>query len=386
MPTLVNYINENKDKSFKEFPINEVDIVAINEIGYLSFDEFVKETVSSDQPIHLSELIVDESEGLLNSVYNYLITKERIALFHAIRKSKRFKGLTLSSYVNEVNVEFERQFAAMVFKIDSIHHTQIVFRGTDDSLIGWKEDFKLTYMREIPAHRAAITYLKTYLNQHPTDSIILSGHSKGGALALYASSFIGSLYQKAIKRVYLLDSPGLSEALIKLPGYKKIRHKLGVIRPEESIVGVMLYCDVVPKIVKSSAIGVLQHKTTSWQVDVTGKFITVSEPSRLSRHLDLTFKEWTHQLSKQELKMICDLFFDAVISSGITSLNAFTFDEKAFISFFHALSGLHSIDQEHKAILFKSMKQLIHDYTGIRKREVSEKLHEKMESLLKKRI
>lgn len=160
MPTLVDYITENKNKSFKDLPINELDIVAINEIGYLSFDDVVKETITSQSDVYLSELTVDDEKDLLNSVYNYLITKERLNLFHAIRQSKRFKELALSHYINEIDVEFERQFAGMVFKIKSLNHVQVVFRGTDDSLIGWKEDFKLTYMREIPAHRAAISFIK----------------------------------------------------------------------------------------------------------------------------------------------------------------------------------------------------------------------------------
>ncbi|MFI3887688.1 Mbeg1-like protein [Streptococcus parauberis] len=385
MPTLVDYITENKNKSFKDLPINELDIVAINEIGYLSFDDVVKETITSQSDVYLSELTVDDEKDLLNSVYNYLITKERMNLFHAIRQSKRFKDLALSHYINEIDVEFERQFAGMVFKIKSLNHVQVVFRGTDDSLIGWKEDFKLTYMREIPAHRAAIAFIKNYLDENPEDQIIVSGHSKGGTLALYGTSFITPSYQEAIKKVYLLDSPGLSEDLLDLPGYQSIRKKLIVIRPQESVVGVMLYCDVPPKIVKSCAFGVLQHKTSSWQVDAKGKFVTVPHPSSLSRNLELTFKEWNRQLSKQELKMVCDLFFDALISSGITSLHAFTFDEKAFVNFYQVLSSLRSIDQAHKAVMIKSMRQLIHDYTGIRKREVSKKIQGRIGAILKKR-
>ncbi|PNY18903.1 Mbeg1-like protein [Streptococcus parauberis] len=385
MPTLVDYIKENKNKSFKDLPINELDIVAINEIGYLSFDDVVKETITSQSDVYLSELTVDDEKDLLNSVYNYLITKERLNLFHAIRQSKRFKELALSHYINEIDVEFERQFAGMVFKIKSLNHVQVVFRGTDDSLIGWKEDFKLTYMREIPAHRAAISFIKNYLDENPEDQIIVSGHSKGGTLALYGTSFITPSYQEAIKKVYLLDSPGLSEDLLERLGYQSIRKKLIVIRPQESVVGVMLYCDVPPKIVKSSAFGVLQHKTSSWQVDAKGKFVTVPHPSSLSRNLELTFKEWNRQLSKQELKMVCDLFFDALISSGITSLHAFTFDEKAFVNFYQVLSSLRSIDQAHKAVMIKSMRQLIHDYTGIRKREVSEKIQGRIGAILKKR-
>lgn len=382
--TLIDYINANSHRDFRHFHLNELDIAAINEIGYLSFDDLVDEAVDASSVFKLSQIHVNDKDKAKESVYNFLITKERVALFHAIRDSKRFKNLSLSHYVNEVDPEFEKQFAAMVFTIPEINHIQMVFRGTDDSLIGWKEDFKLTYMKEVAANRSALSYLSGYLINHPNTQLVLSGHSKGGHLALYAAAFLASDLQEQLLDIYLLDSPGLAEEFLQREGYRAIRKRLRVIRPQESVVGVMLYCDVKARIVKSASFGLLQHKTCNWQVSLDGRFEEASQASRLSKTLELVFKDWTKQLSKRDLKLVCDSLFDALISSGITSLNAFTLNDKAFVTFFQIISSLHSLDQSKKSIIMKSVQQLIVDYTGYRKREVTEKIQTRLSKYLKK--
>ncbi|MGT2887205.1 Mbeg1-like protein [Streptococcus didelphis] len=382
MSTLIDYIKWNQDKSFQELPLNELDIVAINEIGYLSFDVLVTDVIKEDSLIDLSSILVDEGQDSQNTVYNFLISKERVALFRSLRDSKRFKELSLSHYVNDIDPESEKQFAAMVFKIPSICHTQIVFRGTDDSLIGWKEDFKLTYMNAIASQKSALLYLSSYLEKNPDEQVILTGHSKGGHLALYAFTSLLNSLQKRVKKAYLLDSPGLSKEMLETEAYKRVRERLILIRPQESIVGVMLYSDVKPKIVKSNSFGLLQHKTSNWQVRLDGEFISVDKPSSLSLSLELTFKAWTNQLSKEDLKLVCDSFFDALFLSGITSLNAFTLDEHVFHTFFKVLASLRSIDHFKKAIMVKSIRQLIHNYTGYRRRGVNLKVQEKVTEIL----
>ena len=100
----------------------------------------------------------------------------------AMVRSRRFARLNLSDYCSVLDKEVEKQFAAMIFSLPEMDYQQIVFRGTDDSVIGWKEDFQLTYSREIPAHRSAIAFLEKHL-PNLSGHIAVSGHSKGGNLA-----------------------------------------------------------------------------------------------------------------------------------------------------------------------------------------------------------
>ena len=234
----------------------------------------------------------------------------------AMVRSKRFAGLNLSDYCSVLDKEVEKQFAAMIFSLPELDYQQIVFRGTDDSVIGWKEDFQLTYSREIPAHRSAIAFLSEHLPKL-SGHIAVSGHSKGGNLALYAAVQGSTALREQIAELLLLDSSGLEK-----PSYQGVKAKMTVIRPQDSVVGVMLYWDAVAQLVASEGIGIAQHNALLWQVDLeTRDFIYVDQPTELSQRLEETFQEWIETLPNQELKQVCDLFFDTILDSGIASLD-----------------------------------------------------------------
>ncbi|WP_368385832.1 Mbeg1-like protein [Streptococcus dysgalactiae] len=382
MATLLDYIKTNGHRDYHSLALNELDVAVINEIGYLTFDELVADDNHLEATIKLSQLPLLQTREIKGTPYDFLNTKERLDLFQMMCQSKRFSELTLSHYINDINTEFEKQFAAMVFRLPSIDYTQLVFRGTDDSLIGWKEDFKLTYMREIPAHRSAIDYLKTYHTYYPNQKLVLSGHSKGGNLALYAASFVPKNVQASLKDIYLFDSPGLIKEFLTHPGYQAIRRRLVVIKPQDAIIGVMLYCDVPEKIVQSQSYGLLQHQMVNWQITPNTQFKRAPKRSALSYDLEETFKDWTNQLSKQDLKLLCDTFFDCLASSGITSLNAFSLDDKAFLTLMRVISSLQSIDHEKKKVMVKSLHQLMVTYGSYRRRDISENIHNRLQQLL----
>ena len=159
MSNLIDYLEKVKELTFDQEPLNILDKVCINEIGYLTYEKWLsasdlKETIN----LH------DYAEGKdLNLDYSFMVTKERVDLAEAMVRSRRFAGLNLSDYCSVLDKEVEKQFAAMIFSLPELDYQQIVFRGTDDSVIGWKEDFQLTYSREIPAHRSAIAFRSDHL-------------------------------------------------------------------------------------------------------------------------------------------------------------------------------------------------------------------------------
>lgn len=264
----------------------------------------------------------DYAEGKdLNPDYSFMVTKERVDLAEAMVRSRRFAGLNLSDYCSVLDKEVEKQFAAMIFSLPELDYQQIVFRGTDDSVIGWKEDFQLTYSREIPAHRSAMAFLEKHL-PNLSGHIAVSGHSKGGNLALYSAVQSSPVLREQIAELLLLDSPGLMKSLLEKPSYQELKPKMTVIRPQESVVGVMLYWDKVAKLVAADGIGIAQHNVLLWQVDLgTNDFVYVDQPTDLSQRLKETFQEWIETLPNQELKQVCDLFFDTILDSGIESLD-----------------------------------------------------------------
>lgn len=136
MATLLDYIKTNGHRDYHSLALNELDVAVINEIGYLAFDELVADDNHLEATIKLSQLPLLQIREIKGAPYDFLNTKERLDLFQMMCQSKRFSELTLSHYINDINTEFEKQFAAMVFRLPSIDYTQLVFRGTDDSLIG----------------------------------------------------------------------------------------------------------------------------------------------------------------------------------------------------------------------------------------------------------
>lgn len=317
MAHLIDYLEKVENLTFDQEPLNILDKVCINEIGYLTYEKWL---TASDlkKPINLH----DFAEGKeLNPDYSFMVTKERVELAEAMVRSRRFASLSLSNYRSVLDKEVEKQFAAMIFSLPELDYHQLVFRGTDDSVIGWKEDFQLTYSREIPAHRSAMTFLEDHL-PNLSGRITVSGHSKGGNLALYSAVQSSTSLREKIAELLLLDSPGLMKSLLEKPSYQELKAKMIVIRPQDSVVGVMLYWDRPAQLVAAEGIGFAQHNALTWEVDlVANDFVYEDQPTELSQRLEETFQEWIETLPNQELKQVCDLVFDTILDSGIESLD-----------------------------------------------------------------
>ncbi|WP_270300279.1 Mbeg1-like protein [Streptococcus infantarius] len=363
MATINGYLDYNKNRSFKDFAFNEADILCLNELGYFCFEE-LDASIDFSKDVNLHEVLMPYVTGEKPFNHSFLVTEERVKLLQKVVASKRFVNLNLSDYVNDVDAEYERQFSAMVFTLPEINHHQLVFRGTDDTMIGWKEDFKLTYVQEIPAHRSAVAYLEAYFEKY-AGKVTVSGHSKGGNLALYAVAHVNDLLREQIEKVYMLDAPGLQEKGLESDGYKAIRERVTVIRPEESIVGIMLYNDIEPIVVKSNASGIMQHAVTSWQFnEETGELILAERQTDLSQNLEKTFKQWMKELSSQELKILFDILFDTLMSSGIHSINDVTIDREFGAKLATSIASFYSIGTEKKLLLAKSAKLFLQAFVG----------------------
>lgn len=317
MSHLIDYLEKVENLTFDQEPLNILDKVCINEIGYLTYEKWLTPS-DLQKTINLH----DYAEGKeLNPEYSFMVTKERVALAEAMVRSKRFAGLHLSNYRSVLDKEVEKQFAAMIFSLPELDYHQLVFRGTDDSVIGWKEDFQLTYSREIPAHRSAMTFLEDHL-PNLSGRITVSGHSKGGNLALYSAVQSSTSLREKIAELLLLDSPGLMKSLLEKPSYQELKARMTVIRPQDSVVGVMLYWEIPAQLVAAEGIGFAQHNALSWEVDLAANdFAYEDQPTELSQRLEETFQEWIETLPKQQLKQVCDLVFDTILDSGIESLD-----------------------------------------------------------------
>lgn len=353
MAHLIDYLEKVENLTFDQEPLNILDKVCINEIGYLTYEKWI---TASDlkKPINLH----DFAEGKeLNPDYSFMVTKERVELAEAMVRSRRFASLSLSNYRSVLDKEVEKQFAAMIFSLPELDYHQLVFRGTDDSVIGWKEDFQLTYSREIPAHRSAMTFLEDHL-PNLSGRITVSGHSKGGNLALYSAVQSSTALREKIAELLLLDSPGLMKSLLEKPSYQELKAKMIVIRPQDSVVGVMLYWDRPAQLVAAEGIGFAQHNALTWEVDlVANDFVYEDQPTELSQRLEETFQEWIETLPNQELKQVCDLVFDTILDSGIESLDDIGIQALPQIG--QMLQEFGNLSDQQKKVLQDGFNQLL---------------------------
>ena len=353
MSHLIDYLEKVENLTFDQEPLNILDKVCINEIGYLTYEKWL---TASDlkKPINLH----DFAEGKeLNPDYSFMVTKERVELAEAIVRSRRFASLSLSNYRSVLDKEVEKQFAAMIFSLPELDYHQLVFRGTDDSVIGWKEDFQLTYSREIPAHRSAMTFLEDHL-PNLSGHITVSGHSKGGNLALYSAVQSSTSLREKIAELLLLDSPGLMKSLLEKPSYQELKARMTVIRPQDSVVGVMLYWDRPAQLVAAEGIGFAQHNALTWEVDlVANDFVYEDQPTELSQRLKETFQEWIETLPNQQLKLVCDLFFDTILDSGIESLDDISI--KTLPKLGQLLQEFGNLTDQQKKVLQDGFNQLL---------------------------
>ncbi|WP_248034540.1 DUF2974 domain-containing protein [Streptococcus sp. oral taxon 431] len=348
MANIFDYLTDVQYDSFYDLPLNELDILALTELTYLSFDNLL------DQPVNrLSDVATRVPRET-----NMLTNKERLQLLDQLSQHKRFKNSKLSNFVNDIDTEQQKQFAAMTYRLD-LDTYLIVFRGTDDSIIGWKEDFHMTYMKEIPAQKHALEYLEDFFTQHPKQKVIVAGHSKGGNLAVYAASQIQPELQDKISAVYTYDAPGLQAHLTETTGYQDVITKIHRFVPQGSVIGMMLEVPDAPIVVKSTALGgIAQHSTFSWQTE-DNHFVQLESISSESLQIKDTLKEWVDSVPDEELELYFDLFFGTILESGISSINELS-SKNAIDHVRQLVSQAQTLEPEQVEIL-KNLSQLLLD-------------------------
>lgn len=320
MATLFEYIHTNHDKTFDILPINEIDFLIFNELIYLPFDQYLTEHYSVKHPLKITDLyqlywLNHQAHHRENGI---LATIERHRLFNAVVQTKRYEQVQICAFRHNFSLDTEKQFCAATLLLPS-NEFVVVFRGTDDTLIGWKEDFKMAYNETIPAQLDAANYVQdilTLTEQH----FYITGHSKGGNLALYAALSLEKEFQDRIIQIFLFDSPGMPQSVTQSANYNHLKNKSIHFIPEDSIVGRMMYHNIQTVIIKSRLISLFQHNVLNWEIE-KHQIRRAEKTTEASDILDRTLKEWCMHHSQQELSDFFDYAFALLDQAGITTLN-----------------------------------------------------------------
>ena len=350
MGNLITYVQQYEAQTFQEKLVTDIDILVLTEIAYLPFDEIVSSSFEEKAAISLNQLgkefeIIKEKEHENNP---FMITKERIQLLDVVSKSQRYKDIKVFGFMNDIDDELTKQFAAVCYQWEE-ESRWIIFRGTDESLTGWKEDFMMTYSDLIPAQTDAIEYLRKQAELF-SGSLNISGHSKGGNLSLYASAMQEEDIQHRIQQIYCWDAPGVHRSILGTEGYQRVVSKAKRYIPQDSIVGLMLESQVPYHIIESQGSGISQHSALMWNIE-DDHFVELTELTRNSQLTDQTFKQWTEVVSDEDLKLFFDTFFELFFEMGVETVNDVYYNFRIYMQKF--FEKAYQMDTEKREILLR---------------------------------
>lgn len=350
MGNLITYVQQYEAQTFQEKLVTDIDILVLTEIAYLPFDEIVSSSFEEKTAISLNQLgkefeTIKEKEHKNNP---FMITKERIQLLDVVSKSLRFKDVKVFGFMNDIDDELTKQFAAVCYQWEE-ESRWIIFRGTDESLTGWKEDFMMTYSDLIPAQIDAIEYLRKQAELF-SGSLNISGHSKGGNLSLYASAMQEEDIQHRIQQIYCWDAPGVHRSILNTEGYQRVVSKAKRYIPQDSIVGLMLESQVPYHIIESQGSGISQHSALMWNIE-DDHFVELTELTRNSQLTDQTFKQWTEVVSDEDLKLFFDTFFELIFEMGVETVNDVYYNFRMYMRQF--FEKAYQMDTEKREILLR---------------------------------
>ncbi len=305
MPNIMDYLAWRGDISLAYSPFNDLDSLALSALSYLNYPQ--EPTLIRDLGVHVPA--VDQSQ--------FAFVHECRALLSAAAMTERFAGVRMHHPVSVTDQDRDMQFAAVVFDLpDGTHY--VAFRGTDSSIVGWREDFNMAFESPIPAQTAAVKYLKeaAALTDGP---LLLGGHSKGGNLAVYAAAHADPMLQSRIRRIYSFDGPGLDDATVASGGYAAIARRIRSFVPRQSVIGLLLAYHPEYTVVKSDSVSLLQHDLFTWQALGTD-FIAVTELDVSSQLVDQTVHTWLSRVTPEQRRVFVSTIFDILEASGAATV------------------------------------------------------------------
>jgi len=383
-----DYLEWRGDVSLAYSPFNDVDNLCLCQAFYIKFEELIDSVNDVYTIKQLSDLYFkNHSEEELKD------ESDSPNILRLLAQSVRFKDAKLHHFVSIYNEESMEQFAVAQIEL-SDGNCFVVFRGTDDTLVGWKEDFKLAYdviSSQVSANEYVLKYLK------PFKKYIFAGHSKGGALALSAAMNCPSMIQRNIEVIYSNDGPGLNDKYFYNEEFKAIKDRIIKIVPEFDIIGTIFDNKEIKHIVaKANANPIMQHSVSSWEI-LNNKIIE-TQINELSEVIKEGFDDFLTNVEISKRKKFVLEVFDALDELHIHTLSELS--QIGIKPFINALMVIGDMDEEVKDTankfisIFtkileykaKSTSQMINDKANQAKEEISEYITNKAKQIKKVKI
>ena len=364
MANLLDYLDWRGDLTLAQSPLNEVDNLILAELSFVNFQGIVPgpgEGKSVTLRLAAEAFFARFPAGDPIDM-GVLVPAAIPEMLRKMAASQRFGDMGLNCFVDHLDVGKGEQFAALTVETGD-GALYLSFRGTDDTLAGWKEDFEMACMPEVPAQKKALEYTCVVAKQFPRRELRLGGHSKGGNLAVYAGVFTSANVQKRILDIWSNDGPGFHEDLLELPEHRRVADRIHSIVPKSSVVGMLLEHEEDYTVVDSDQLGFLQHDGFSWQV-LGNHFITLRQVTHQAHLSDQELRAWVQGLSVEQREKFVTALFDVLTASGATTLTDLKAD--SFKAVGSMVKAMKDLDKETRdglwdflGILFKSNLRLM---------------------------
>lgn len=349
MDNIISYAQKEL-QTFDQKPFGSVDSLILSCLSYIHFPAGIPE-LAEQQGVRLAELYRAE---YFHEMFHGVLEEEHMQqLFTVLAASPRFRDIVLFGYTEKFDPMLEKQFAAVSFQLNPAL-CYLAFRGTDSTLVGWKEDFNMAFKTPVPSQEEALSYL-TAIAGRWSGRLLLGGHSKGGNLAVYSAIKCNRDIQNRIEQAYSHDGPGFLENVLKSEDYLRIQDRIDKTLPQSSIVGMLLEHQEAFQVVKSNEIGFLQHNPFTWEIE-NGEFHMLDQLNSDAKYLDQTLNGWIRQLSETERERFVDSLFGILGTNDVTTLAELRTDwSKNVPAAVHAVSQL---DDDTREFLSRVLREL----------------------------
>lgn len=363
MNVIKDYLFWRGDLTLNQSPFNEIDAAILARFSYEPFEGIVSENIR--EGISITEVCAK----LLNSpeLNDRIISELDIDFIRQIQTTKRFGDMKVSGFINDIDENRQIQFSACIFDIDDEENYYIAFRGTDNSIIGWKEDFNMGYEFPVPAQTRALKYFEKVASTLHDGTFIIGGHSKGGNLSVYAATYCNERFNNSILDVYNFDGPGFTTKVQDINEYHEIESRIHTFVPEFSIVGMLLEHIVDYDVIPSYETGIMQHELLTWEVGANA-FVKKERVNKGSSFVDQTFKDWMSNLDPINRQRFVDTIFDFMMQGDAHTLNDFTNNSSEYLK--SLIKTFENLDKDTRKGFFEATKQLIESAGNTIKKEL----------------
>jgi len=311
---LIEYLKTYGHIPFSDAPLNDVDLLIFAQLAYMDFEE-VNESPSPFS-YALAHASFADSDDASEDRFSFQKKDDRL-LASLCASCPRYQEIQFLRFRRHFDPESETQFAALALSLPE-DHLLIAFRGTDNTLAGWKEDFNMAFMDEIPAQRMALEFLTETAEDAARVTVI--GHSKGGNLALYSSSACSCILHNRIIQAVSFDGPGLNEHIIQSEGFIRMEDRMRVVRPHASLVGMLFTQPKTVRTIDSRVFSLLQHYPYFWKTDGMD-FIDLARPSFDSALLGKTLCGLLQRLPLDAREQLVEAVYEILSASEADTFN-----------------------------------------------------------------